>query len=64
MKTSIFKSLTLIVAVLFAVQCVFGQAPQNRTTATIVADALAQLPAEKPQQYKQVMTSLLSSGEE
>ena len=64
MKISVFKRFPLIVAILFTIQGVFGQAPANRATATIVADALAQLPAEKPEQYKQVMTSLLESGEE
>lgn len=41
-----------------------AQTPQNRTQSTIIADALAQLPAEKPGTYNQVMTDLVSTGEE
>ncbi len=41
-----------------------AQTPQNRTVSTRVADALAQLPAETPQQYQQIMSDLVSTGED
>lgn len=64
MKTSIFKRFPLIIAIFLAIHSVYAQAPANRTSATIIADALAQLPTEKPELYQQVMTTLISSGEE
>ena len=36
----------------------------NRTVTTIVADALAQLPAETPKQYNVTLKTLVSTGEE
>ena len=41
-----------------------AQLPANRTKATIVADALAQLPAETARKYHQTFTDLVSTGEE
>ncbi|KUL19823.1 MAG: Uncharacterized protein XE13_0380 [Proteiniphilum sp. 51_7] len=41
-----------------------AQLPAGRTTATIVADALAQLPAETPRKYNQTIADLVSTGEE
>lgn len=41
-----------------------AQMPAGRTKATIVADALAQLPAETPQKYDQTIADLVSTGEE
>jgi hypothetical protein len=41
-----------------------AQLPAGRTTATIVADALAQLPAETPRKYNQMIADLVSTGEE
>ena len=41
-----------------------AQMPAGRTKATIVADALAQLPAETPQKYNQTIADLVSTGEE
>lgn len=64
MKIFNYKSLSLLVAILFTIQGVFAQMPQNRTSSTIIADALAQFPTEKPVQYKEVMTSLVATGEE
>lgn len=46
------------------VNALHAQAPQQRTTSTILADALAQLPASTPDRYKQVMNDLVSTGEE
>jgi hypothetical protein len=41
-----------------------AQMPAGRTKATIVADVLAQLPAETPQKYNQTIADLASTGEE
>ena len=41
-----------------------AQDARNRATSTIVADALAQLPAEKPAQYNQIMAELAGTGAE
>lgn len=64
MKILKYKSLWLIVAVIFTFQGAFAQMPQNRTLSTVLADALAQLPANKPEQYNQTMNSLITTGEE
>ena len=54
------RHISLFIALLLTV----GLMAQERTTATIIADALAQLPAETPEQYEQVMTDLVQTGEE
>ncbi len=41
-----------------------AQTPAGRTKATIVADALAQLPADTQQKYNQIIADLVSTGEE
>ena len=41
-----------------------AQDAPGRTVTTVVADALAQLPADKPADYNKTMTSLTSQGEE
>jgi len=41
-----------------------AQMPAERTKATIVADALAQLPADTQQKYNQTIADLVSTGEE
>ncbi|HPD87682.1 MAG TPA: hypothetical protein PLS06_10265, partial [Proteiniphilum sp.] len=41
-----------------------AQLPEGRTKNTIIADALAQLPADTHEQYNRVMTELVSTGEE
>lgn len=38
--------------------------PEGRTKATVIADALAQLPADTPHKYNQVIADLVSTGEE
>ncbi|MFT3901797.1 MAG: DUF1080 domain-containing protein [Niabella sp.] len=53
----------LFVSLLLSV-IVMAQAPQNRAKTTIVADVLAQLPAQHQPQYNQLMTDLVSTGEE
>ncbi|WP_026327604.1 DUF1080 domain-containing protein [Proteiniphilum acetatigenes] len=41
-----------------------AQLPEGRTKATVIADALAQLPADTPHKYNQVIADLVSTGEE
>ena len=41
-----------------------AQTPDNRTVSTVVADVLAQLPAENQQTYNQLMNELGSAGSE
>jgi HEAT repeat protein len=64
MRLSNFKYFLLLIAVLFYLQPAGAQLPQNRTTATIVADALAVLPAQRAKEYRQTMTALVGTGEE
>ncbi|MEA4981472.1 MAG: family 16 glycoside hydrolase [Paludibacter sp.] len=54
----IFSTLCLIFAPLTA------QLPKNRTTSTIIADALTQLPASDQAVYNQTLSALTSTGEE
>lgn len=56
--------LLLICLSLLLASGVQAQLPDGRTKATIVADALAQLPAETTQQYYQTIADLVSTGEE
>src|SRR5690554_2517205 len=41
-----------------------AQLAAGRTKATVIADALAQLPADTPKQYNQVIADLVTTGEE
>ena len=41
-----------------------AQDARNRTTSTIIADALAQLPAATQQEYNHIMAELASTGKE
>lgn len=54
----IFSTLCLIFAPLTA------QLPKNRTTSTIIADALTQLPASDQGTYSQTLSTLTATGEE
>ena len=49
---------------LFLVSGLQAQMPQGRTDATIIADALAQLPAETPEKFNQVIADLVTTGEQ
>ncbi len=40
-----------------------AQAPANRTTQTVIADAVAQMPAETQQEYDKLIAELVSTGE-
>ncbi len=57
------KYISILTAILFTTSLAMAQTPQNRTASTIVADVLAQLPAQNPAQYNQLMTDLVSTGE-
>lgn len=58
------KLTILSLGLLIATSGLQAQLPQGRTTSTIIADALAQLPAETPQKYNQTIADLVSTGEE
>ena len=58
----IFILLTLLAVMPFA--SINAQDARNRVASTVVADALAQLPAENATQYNQVMAELASTGAE
>lgn len=57
------KYIILSLCLLFVVNAQ-AQLAKGRTTSTIIADALAQLPAETPAQYNIVIADLVSTGEE
>lgn len=54
----------ILCLILFIAGNIQAQLPAGRTKATIVADALAQLPADTPHKYNQVIADLVSTGEE
>ena len=56
--------IALLLVCLFAFGGLSAQTPKNRTSTTIVADVLAQLPAQKQPQYNQLMADLVGTGEE
>ena len=58
------KYLSILTAILLATGALMAQLPQGRTRATIIADALAQLPADNQTQYNRTMTDLVSTGEQ
>jgi HEAT repeat protein len=56
---------TIILSVLvFFSGAILAQTPANRTTSTIVADVLAQLPAETQSEYNRLMKELSATGAE
>lgn len=59
------NSFTILLGVfIFCSGIVMAQTPSNRTTSTIVADVLAQLPAEKQSGYNRLMEELCATGAE
>ena len=58
------KYISILTAILLATGALMAQLPQGRTSATIIADALAQLPADNQTQYNRTMTDLVSTGEQ
>jgi HEAT repeat protein len=63
MKKNIFTAV-LPAVLLFCSGIVMAQTPANRTASTIVADVTAQLPAEKPSEYNNLMKELCAAGAE
>ena len=51
-------------ALLFCGSVLMAQMPANRTAQTMIADALAQMPAQSPDSYQSLMKDLCSTGEE
>lgn len=62
-KMNKIKYILLCLCLIFAVNTE-AQLAKGRTKSTIIADALAQLPAETPQQYNIVIADLVTTGEE
>jgi HEAT repeat protein len=59
------KKLLLILSVLcITLAPLTGQLPKNRTTSTVIADALTQLPAPDQESYDQTIAALVATGEE
>jgi len=58
------KYISFFTAILLATSFLMAQTPEGRTRATIIADALAQLPAANQTQYNRTMADLVSTGEE
>ncbi|MDO5523855.1 MAG: DUF1080 domain-containing protein [Bacteroidia bacterium] len=58
------KYISIFTAILLATSFLMAQTPQGRTTATVIADALAQLPADNQAQYNRTMADLVSTGEQ
>src|SRR5690554_4231626 len=54
----------LFLCLLLTSNAVQAQLAAGRTQATVIADALAQLPAETPEQYNKVIADLVTTGEE
>ncbi len=58
------RFITTLATMLLVASMAIGQTPQNRTNSTIIADVLAQLPAQNQANYNNMMTNLTSTGEE
>lgn len=58
------KIYSLLVGLLLCGSIVTAQTPINRTTNTIVADVLAQMPADQQDNYNKLISDLASTGEE
>ena len=53
-----------IASLLLCGSMLMAQSPANRTSKTIVADVLAQMPAEQQAEYNKLINDLSSTGEE
>lgn len=58
------KRIYLPISALLLSASLWAQQPQSRTASTIVADVLAQMPAQKQTEYNKMLEALSSSGEE
>lgn len=56
------RYITTLVALFIVVGLSIGQTPQNRSSSTIIADVLAQLPAQTQPEYNKMMADLTSTG--
>ena len=56
------KLYTSLAALLLSVSMAFAQTPANRTSNTIIADVLAQMPAGNGQNFNSLMSDLASTG--
>ena len=58
------KKIYLPIGALLLSASLWAQEPQGRTASTIVADVLAQMPAQQTEQYYAQIKDLASTGEE
>ncbi len=58
------KKIYLLASIILCSAMLFAQAPANRTTQTIVADVLAQMPVQQGAKYNNLMKDLSGTGEE
>ncbi len=63
MKNKLYSYLICSIFMLCA-GAIVAQTPTNRAVSTVIADVLAQLPAEKPKVYDQLMKELADTGAE
>lgn len=63
-KSENMKKVFISVAALLCAGILFAQTPANRTTKTVVADVLAQMPVAKQAEYDKLMGELSSVGED
>jgi HEAT repeat protein len=57
------KIYSLLAVLFFSLGIISAQQPDNRTATTIIADVLAQVPAQSEEQYSRQQKELLSTGE-
>jgi HEAT repeat protein len=57
------RKIFLFICVLLVSTAAFAQSPEGRTAKTIVADVLAQMPAQEEEQFNGLMRDLASTGE-
>lgn len=58
------KKIYLPIGALLLSASLWAQEPQGRTASTIVADVLAQMPAQKQAEYNKLLQSLSTTGED
>ncbi|MGI6572312.1 MAG: hypothetical protein ACOX19_02545 [Fermentimonas sp.] len=56
--------IVVTLCLLLGINTAQAQLPAGRSKATVIADALAQLPASTRKQYNEIMANLVSTGEE
>lgn len=59
------KKIYLLISILLICSNILtAQVPENRTAKTVIADALAQLPAQKASDYNKVIKEIVSTGQD